>query len=118
MYRLAVSDTAPLRLTEAVRDRGREHLTCLSIAAMMSGKVAVMINESLGRVGEVRRAKKRHCAAGSSEGPLGTQLLLDTATCTAEGFFLPFPSFLVTCARVCSWGCGGSETVYPGGAPV
>jgi len=52
--------TAPLLLTEAVRERGSEQLASLRTAAMMSGRVAVMINESCGRVGEVRRAKKRH----------------------------------------------------------
>ena len=51
--------TAPLRLTEAVRERGREQLASLRTVAMMSGRVAVMMNESFGRVGEVRGAKKR-----------------------------------------------------------
>jgi len=51
--------TAPLRLTEAVRERGREQLASLSTAAMMSGTVAVIIKESFARVGEVRGAKKR-----------------------------------------------------------
>ena len=110
--------TAPLRLTEAVRERGREQLACLSIAAIMSGRVAVMMNESFGRVGEVRGAKIRHLAAGSGGGPLGTLLLLDAATCAAVAFFLPLPPFLVTCAQVCSWGFGGSETVKPGRGPV
>jgi len=50
--------TAPLRLTEAVRERGRDHMASLSTAAMMSGRVAVMMNESFGRVGEVLGAKK------------------------------------------------------------
>ena len=54
MYGLAVRVTAPLRLTEAVRARGREQLASLSIAAMMSRRVAVMITKSIGRVGEVR----------------------------------------------------------------
>jgi len=49
----------PLQLTEAVRDRGREQLASLSTAAMMSGRVAVMVNKALGGVGEVRRAKNR-----------------------------------------------------------
>ena len=31
-----------------------------------------MMNESLGRVGDARGAKKRRCAAGSSGGPLET----------------------------------------------
>jgi len=110
--------TAPLRLTKAVRERGREQLPSLSTAAMMSGRVAVMMKESFGRVGEVPGAKKRRCAAGSGGGPLGTLLLLDAATCAAVAFFLPLPPFLVTCAQVCSWGCGGSETVKPGGGPV
>ena len=110
--------TAPLRFTEAVRERGREQLASLITAAMMSGRLAVMMKESFGRVGEVRGAKKRHCAAGSGGGPLGTLLLLDGATCAAMAFFLPLPPFLVTCAQVCSWGCGGSETVKPEGGPV
>jgi len=46
--------TAPLRLTEAVRERGREQLASLRTVAMMSGRVAVMMKESFGRVGEVR----------------------------------------------------------------
>ena len=50
--------TAPWRFTEAVRERGREQLASLSIAAMMSGRVAVMMKESFRRVGEVRGAKK------------------------------------------------------------
>jgi len=58
VYWLAVRVTAPLRLTEAVRDRGKEQLASLSTVAMMSGRVAVMINQSIGRVGEVRGAKK------------------------------------------------------------
>jgi len=77
----------------------------------MSGRVAVLINKSLGRVEEVRGAKKRRYAAGSSGVPLGTLLLLGTVTCAALAFFLPFPPFLVTWAQVASWGCGGSETV-------
>jgi len=32
-------------ITEAVRDRGWEQLTSLSTAAILSGRVAVMINE-------------------------------------------------------------------------
>jgi len=56
---LAVRVTAPLRLTEVVRHKGREKMATLSTAAMMSGRVAVIINESLGWVGEVRGAKKR-----------------------------------------------------------
>jgi len=79
VYGLAVRVTAPLRLTEAVRERGREQLASLSTAAMMSGRVAVMMKESFGRVGVVRGAKKRRCAAGSGGGPLGTLLLLDAA---------------------------------------
>jgi len=59
--------------------------------------------------------KKRCCAAGRGGGHLGTLLLLDAATCAAVPFFLPLLPFLVTCAQVCSWGCGGSETVKPGG---
>ena len=77
-----------------------------------------MMNESFGGVGEVRGAKNRCCAAGSCEGPLGTLLLLDAATCAAVAFFLPLPPFLVTSAQVCSWGCGGSVTVNPGRRPV
>ena len=50
--------TAPLRLTEAVRERGREQLASVSTAAMMSGRVAVMMNELFGRRGEVCGAKK------------------------------------------------------------
>jgi len=42
-----------------------------------------MRNKSLGRVGEVRGAKKSGCAAACCWGPLGTLLLLDAATCTA-----------------------------------
>jgi len=45
VYGWAVRVTAPLRLTEAVRDRGREKLACLRTAAMISGRVPVMINE-------------------------------------------------------------------------
>jgi len=45
-------------LTEAVRERGRERLASLSTAAMMLGRVAVMMNESFRRVREVRGAKK------------------------------------------------------------
>jgi len=56
---LAVRVTAPLVLTEAVRERGREQLASLSTVAMMSGRVAVMMNESCGKVGEVGGAKKR-----------------------------------------------------------
>ena len=56
---MAVKVTAPLRITEAVRVRGGEQLPSLSTAAMMSGRVAVMMNESFGRVGEVWGAKKR-----------------------------------------------------------
>jgi len=118
VYGLAVRVTATFRLTEAVRDRGREQLASLSTAAMMLGSVAVIIKESFGRVGLARGAKKRRCAAGSSGGPLGTLLLLDTETCAVVAFFLPLPPFLVTSAQVCSWGCGGSETVKPGGGPV
>jgi len=59
VYGLAVRVTAPLRLTEAVRERGREQLASLSPVAMMSGRVAVLMNESFGRVGEVRWAKKQ-----------------------------------------------------------
>ena len=55
----AVRVTARLRLTEAVRDKGRELLPSLSTAAMMSGRVAVIMNKSLGGVGEVPGAKKR-----------------------------------------------------------
>jgi len=88
--------TAPLRLTEAVRDKGREQLASLSTAAMMSGRMAVIINESLGGVGEVRGAKKRREATGSGGGPFGTLLLLDAATCAAVAFFLPFPPYLIT----------------------
>ena len=47
---------------------------------MMLGRVAVMMKESFGRVGEVRGAKKRRWAAGSDGGHLGTLLLLDAAT--------------------------------------
>jgi len=92
--------TAPLRLTEAVRERGREQLASLRTAAIMSGRVAVMLKESFGRVGEVRGAKKRRWAAGSGGGLLGTILLLDAATCAAVALFLPLPPFLVTCAQV------------------
>jgi len=98
---------APLRLTEAVRERGSGQLASLSTAAMMWGRVAVMMQESFGRVGEVPGAKKQHSAAGSGGGPVGTLLLLDAATCAAVAFFLPLPPFLVTCAQVCSWGFGG-----------
>jgi len=59
VYGLAVRVTAPLRLTKAVRDRGREQLASLGTADMMSGWVAVMTNESFGRVREVSGAKKR-----------------------------------------------------------
>jgi len=117
VYELAVRVTAPLRLTEAVRDKGREQLGSLTTAAMLSGRVAVMMKEPFGGV-EVCGAKKRHCAAGSGGGPLGTLLLLDAATCATVAFFLPSAPFLVTSAQVCSWGCGGSETVKPGGGPV
>jgi len=58
-----------------------------------------MMNESFGRVGEVRRAKKARWAAGRGGGPLGTLLLLDAATYAAVAIFLPLPSFLVTCAQ-------------------
>jgi len=51
VYGLAVRVTALLRLKEAVRDRGKEQLASLRSAAMISGRVAVMIKESLGRVG-------------------------------------------------------------------
>jgi len=118
MYGLAVRVTAPLRFTDAVRGRGREQLASLSTAAMMSGRVAVITKESLGRVGVVRGAKKRCCAAGRRGGPLGTLLLLDAATCPAVAFFLPLPPVLVTCAQVCSWGCTGSQTVKPRSGPV
>jgi len=101
----------PLRLTEAVRDKGMKHLASLSTVAMMSGRVAVMMNESLRGVGEVRGAKKRRGAVGSGGGHFGTLVSLDAVTCAAVALFLPFPPFLVTCAQVCSWGCWGSETV-------
>ena len=87
---------ARLRLTEAVRERGKEQLASLSTAAMMSGRVAVMTNESLRGVGVGRVAKIRCFAAGSGGGPLGTLLLLDAATCATMAFFLPFPPFLIT----------------------
>ena len=118
MYGLAVRVRGLLRLTEAVGKRGREQLASLSTVAMMSGRVAVMMKESLERIGEVRGVKKRCCAAGSAAGHLGTLLLCDIATCAAVAFLLPFPPFLVTCTQVGSWGCGGSETVNPGGGPV
>ena len=118
VYRLAVRVTAPFRLTNTVRNRGREQLASVSTAAMISGRVAFRINKSLVRVGEVRGVQKRPCVAGCSWGPLGTLLLLDTVTCAAVAFFLPLPPFLVTCAQVCSWGCGGSETVNTGKGPV
>jgi len=54
-----VGVTAPLRLTVVVRGRGREELASLSKEAMMSGRVAVMMKESFGRVGKVHGAKKR-----------------------------------------------------------
>jgi len=92
--------TAPLRLTGAIRESRREQLASLRTAAMMSGRVAVMMKESFGRVREARGAKKRRWAAGSGVGPLGTLLLLDAATCAAVAFFLPLPPFLVTCAQV------------------
>jgi len=57
VYGLAVTVTAPLGLMETVRHRGREQLASLRSTAMMSGRVAVMINESLGKVGEVRGAR-------------------------------------------------------------
>ena len=88
--------TAPLRLTEAVRERGKEQLASLSTVAMMLGRVAVMKKESFGRVGEVRGAKKRRWTAGSGGGPLGTLLLLDAATCAVVAFFLSLLPFLVT----------------------
>ena len=40
--------TAPLQLTEVVRDRGSEQLASLRTAAMMSRRVADTTNESLG----------------------------------------------------------------------
>jgi len=101
-----------------VRDRGREQLASVSTAAMMSGRVAVITKESFGRVGVERAAKKRRWAAGSGEGPLGTLLLLDAATCAAVALFLVFPPFLATCTEVCSWGSGGSETEKLGGGPI
>jgi len=55
---IGCDSNSPLRLTEAVRERGREQLASLSTAAMMSGRVAVMMNESFGRVGKVQGAKK------------------------------------------------------------
>jgi len=93
---LAVRVTVPLRLTKALRDKGREQLASLSTVAMMSWRVAVMKNQSLEGAGEVQGAKNRRCVAGSGGGPLGTLLLLDAVTCAAVGFFLPFPPFLVT----------------------
>jgi len=50
--------TAPLRLTEAVRESGRELLASLRTAAMMSGRVAVRMNQLIGRVEEVGGATK------------------------------------------------------------
>jgi len=91
--------TAPLRLTEAVRESGREQVASLRTAAIMSGRVAVIMKELFGRIGEVRGAKKRHWAAGNGGGPLGTLLLLDTATCAAVALFLPLLPFLVTRAQ-------------------
>jgi len=55
---LAVRVKAPLRFTEAVRERGREQLASLSTAAMKSESVAVMMNQSFGSVGEVPGAKQ------------------------------------------------------------
>ena len=94
--------TAPLRLTGAVGDMGRQQLASLRTAAMMSGRGAVQTNELLGRVGEVHLAKKPHCAPRSAAAPLMTLLLLDAATCAAVAFFLPLLPFLVTCAQVAS----------------
>ena len=102
VYGLAVRVTAPLLLTQAVRDKGREQLASLRTAAMIYVRGAVITNESLCRVEEVRRAKKGSCAAGSGEGRFGTLLLLDTATCAAVASFLPFQPVMVTCAQVAS----------------
>jgi len=95
-----VSVTAPLRLIKAVRNRGRKQLDTLRTAAMILGRVVVMINESFGRVGEVHVAKKQHCAAGRAGGPVRTLLLVDTVICGAVAVFLPSPPFLVTCGQV------------------
>jgi len=102
VYGFTVKVTAPLRLSDTVRARGREQLASLRTVAMMSGRMAVIPNESLGRFGEVRRAKRRRFATGSGGGPLGTLLSLDAATCAAVAFFLLLLPFLVTCAQVAS----------------
>jgi len=57
---------------------------------MMSGRVAVMMKESFGRVGEVRGGKKRRWAAGSGGGPLGTLLLLEPRLVLQWRFSCPY----------------------------
>ena len=72
---MAVRVTAPLRLTEAVRERGREQLASLSTAAMMSGRVAVMMKESFGRVGEARGGKETTLCSWERWGSFGDTTL-------------------------------------------
>jgi len=59
-------------LTEAERESHSEQLASLRPVAIMSGRVAVMTKESLGRIGEWQGAQKQLCTAGSGEGPFRT----------------------------------------------
>ena len=52
VYGLAVRVTAPFLFTEAVSDRGSEQFASLRTPAIISGRVAVITKESMGRAGE------------------------------------------------------------------